>query len=150
MKPLLTVGWREFLDIPSLGLKDIKAKVDTGARTSSLHAFDIEFYKRGGKEFVKFKVHPEQESSKKTVTCKTLVIDYRKVKSSNGQTERRPVIIASIELFGLEWPIEVTLTNRDQMGFRMLLGRQALKNRLLVDCRQSYLSRKFRRKKLKK
>jgi len=142
----MTVGWREYLDLPSLDIKHIKAKVDTGARTSSLHAFDMEFYKRGQKEFVKFKVHPNQESSKKTVVCKALVTDHRKVKSSNGQTEKRPVIVLPVVLFDTKWNVEITLTNRDQMGFRMLLGRQALKNKFLVDCGQSYLSDKSKRK----
>ena len=137
-KEKVIIGWREWVKLPQLGIKNIKAKIDTGARTSSLHAMDIEFYKRGKKEFVKFRVYPVQRSSKKSIKTHAEVLEYRKVKSSNGQTEKRPVILTEVELMGITWPIEVTLTNRDEMGFRMLLGRESFRNKMLIDAGNSY------------
>lgn len=142
-KEIKIIGWREWITLSKLGIKNIKVKVDTGARTSSLHAFDIEKYKRSGKEYVKFKVHPDQDSSKKVVTCKSEVLEYRKVKSSNGQSELRPVILTEVELLGEKWPIEITLTNRDEMGFRMLLGRASIKNKFLVNAGKSFYSKQL-------
>jgi hypothetical protein len=137
-KEMQVIGWREWLTLDELDISEIKAKVDTGARTSSLHAFDVESYTRNGKEFVKFKVHPDQDSTKNTVTCRAKILEYRKVKSSNGQSELRPVIVTNVELLGEKWPIEITLTNRDAMGFRMLLGRASIKGKFLVDTGKSY------------
>ncbi len=137
-----TIGWREWLALPDLGIKRIKVKVDTGARSSSLHAFDVQTYKNNSREYVKFKIHPEQRNSKRTISCKARVLEYRKVKSSNGQSEHRPVILTSAKLMGEKWPIEVTLTNRDEMGFRMLLGRESIKKKFLVDVSQSFLGLK--------
>ena len=143
-KEIKVIGWREWVSLPSLEINRIKAKVDTGARTSSLHAFDLVFYERSGKEFVKFKVHPDQEDSKKAVRCKARVLEYRKVKSSNGQVQLRPVILTPIKLLNEVWDIEVTLTNRDEMGFRMLLGRAGIKKKFLVDAAKSYYGNKKR------
>ena len=137
------IGWREWVDLPDLAMKDIKVKVDTGARSSSLHAYDLEFIKKGKTKYVKFKVHPVQKSIKKVVKCQAKILEYRKVKSSNGSTELRPVILTKAKLMGKEWDIEVTLTNRDEMGFRMLLGRESIKNIFLVDVGKSYLGKKF-------
>tara|TARA_R110002072_G_scaffold64203_2_gene159186 strand:- start:26286 stop:26738 length:453 start_codon:yes stop_codon:yes gene_type:complete len=148
-KEMKVIGWREWLSLPDLGIKEIKTKVDTGARTSSLHAFDMEKYKRGGKDFIKFKVHPEQDNSKKTISCKSQILEYRKVKSSNGQSELRPVILTTVKLLDEEWPIEITLTNRDEMGFRMLLGRASIKNKFLVNVGKSFYSKKINEKKRK-
>ena len=89
-KILKKVGWREWVSLPDLKIPQIKAKVDTGARTSSLHAFDIEYYQRGRNEFVKFSIHPEQKTSKKEIECRAKILEYRKVNSSNGQTEISP------------------------------------------------------------
>lgn len=125
----------------------IKAKVDTGARTSSLHAYDLETYKRSGHEFIKFKVHPNQKDSHKVIKCHARVLEYRSVKSLNGKSERRPVILTEVELRGERWPIEITLTNRDEMGFRMLLGRASMKNRFLVNPGKSFYSKKPVKKK---
>ncbi|MCB0377532.1 MAG: ATP-dependent zinc protease [Bdellovibrionales bacterium] len=148
--PKPTIGWREWVSLPSVGIKKIKAKVDTGAQTSAMHAYDVEFYRKAGHEFVKFKVHPEQRSTKKSSACRARVVDYRKVKSSNGQSELRPVIISDIELMDQKWPIEITLTNRDEMGFRMLLGREAFKKRFLVDAGNSFFGEKMKKKAKKK
>ncbi|MBC85989.1 MAG: hypothetical protein CL677_02330 [Bdellovibrionaceae bacterium] len=137
-KPVKIIGWREWVGLPELGVKSIKAKVDTGARSSSLHAFDMVVFKRGSKEYVNFKIHPIQKSSAKTKRCEARVMEYRQVKSSNGHTEKRPVILTTLKLMGEEWPIELTLTNRDEMGFRMLLGRESFRRRYLVDAGKSY------------
>jgi hypothetical protein len=137
------IGWREWISLPDLEIKEIKVKVDTGAKTSSLHAFDLEKYKRNGKEYVKFKVHPDQDSVKEIVTCRAQILEYRKVKSSNGHSELRPVILTNVVLLGQEWLIEITLTNRDAMGFRMLLGRDSIKYKFLVNVGKSFYSKKI-------
>lgn len=141
-KELKVIGWREWVSLPGLKIPRIKVKVDTGARTSALHAFDIEKYRRDGKDFVKFKVYPGQDNSKNSILCRSRVLEYRKIKSSNGQTELRPVILTNIELLGETWATEVTLTNRDEMGFRMLLGRASIRNRFLVNSGKSFYSKK--------
>lgn len=140
-KEMKIIGWREWGVLPALKIKRIKMKIDTGARTSSLHAFDIKVTKKNGKDFATFKVHPEQDDSKTTVTCKAEIIEYRKVKSSNGATELRPVIETELKVLDEVWPIEITLTNRDEMGFRMLLGRASIKGMFLIDTGKSYYSK---------
>jgi hypothetical protein len=137
-KELQVIGWREWVSLPGLGVGKIKAKVDSGARTSSIHAFDIEVYKRNGKEFVKFNVHPEQKNSKNEIQCRAPILEFRKVKSSNGQSELRPVILTKIKLLEDTFEIEMTLTNRDEMGFRMLLGRESIRKRFLIDTGKSF------------
>lgn len=144
------IGWREWVELPGLKIKKIKAKVDTGARSSSLHAFELHIYERSGKEYVKFKVHPDQRSAKSSLTCNARVLEYRKIKSSNGQTELRPVIVTPIRLLGQEWPIEITLTNRDEMGFRMLLGRESFRKKFYVDAGNSYFGVKKNKKGIRK
>ncbi len=135
----LVVGWREWVGLPRLKVDRIKAKIDTGARTSSLHAFDIEVFQRGGKDFVKFKVHPLQRQSKKVVECEAELYDQRYVKSSSGHSQLRPVILTQLRVGSHLWDIELTLTNRDQMGFRMLIGRTAIRRHLLVHSGRSYI-----------
>ena len=132
-RDLPVVGWREWVALPDQGIETIKAKVDTGARTSSLHAFDLETFRKRNREYVRFNVHPEQRSAKYETEVEAPVLEWRRVKSSSGHAERRPVILATIELLGLRWRVELTLTRRDEMGFRMLLGRQAIRGRFLVD-----------------
>lgn len=144
------IGWREWVSLPELGIKNIKAKVDTGARSSSLHAYDVEIFKKGSKDYVRFKVHPEQRLTKKTVKCEHQVLEFRGIRSSNGHVEMRPVIVTNVRLLGEDWPIEVTLTNRDEMGFRMLLGRQSFREKFLVDAGQSYYGEKAEKKAHKK
>lgn len=138
--PLLTIGWREWVSLPNLGIMEIKAKIDTGARSSALHAFDLKILEENGKQRVRFKVQPLQQDTINTVIAEADLLEWREVRNSGGQTELRPVILTSVELMGQQWPIELTLTNRDAMEFRMLLGRQALKGRFLIDCEKSYLS----------
>lgn len=136
------IGWREWVSLPELEVIKIKVKVDSGARTSSLHAFDMKVYKRGQKQFVKFKLHPMQRTSKGELVCSAEIVEFRKVKSSNGSSELRPVILTTVSLMGEEWDTEVTLTNRDEMGFRMLLGRESIRKKFLVDVGKSFLALK--------
>lgn len=135
------IGWREWVGLPDLGIQTIKAKIDTGATTSAIHAFHVERFRRRGKDFARFKIHPIQKNSKVTVQAEAELIEYRSVRSSSGHETTRPVVLATIEMFDESWPIELTLSNRDQMGFRMLIGRRAMRKRFLVDPHRSYLDR---------
>jgi ribosomal protein S6--L-glutamate ligase len=126
----MILGWQEWVALPALGLPAIKAKIDTGARTSALHAFDIE---PAGRDHISFKVHPIPRRADIVVPCRARLIDSREVTSSNGERERRVVVETEIEIAGRRWSIEVTLTNRALMRTRMLLGRQALQDRVLID-----------------
>lgn len=139
--PLPLMGWREYLTLPALGIERIKVKVDTGARSSALHAFDIQQIERNGLIVVQFKVHPQQRSTTKTIQAEAPLLDQRLVKSSVGHAQLRPVIQTQVALGEQAWPIELTLTSRDQMGFRMLLGREAIRRRFWVDPGRSYLQR---------
>jgi hypothetical protein len=134
------LGWREWLGLPDLGLPLVKAKVDTGARTSTLHAFYVESYSRKGERYVRFGVHPLQRRSDVVVQCHARVVDWRAICDSGGHRERRFVISTAIRVGDLQWPIELTLTNRDPMFFRMLLGRTAMAGRVVVDPRRSFLT----------
>lgn len=140
------VGWREWVRLPDLGVRLVKAKIDTGARTSSLHADDVRFLTRGGKRLVRFVIHPKQRTSRGAIEATAPLLDMRRVRSSNGMTELRPVIRTQLDVGGECWAIELTLTLRDLMGFRMLLGRQALQGRAIVDPGRSFLTRKVKRR----
>ncbi len=135
--------------MPDLGITRIKAKIDTGARSSALHAFDIEIFKQRGLDFVRFKVHPYQHNSTDTITAESELLDIRNVRNSGGHAQSRPVIQTTVTLGERQWPLELTLTNRDVMGFRMLLGRQAVRQRFLIDSGRSYLQSSARTHKLK-
>ncbi len=132
------IGWREWIALPELGINFIKTKVDTGARTSALHAFNIEHYQRGGEDWVRFTIHPLQRNNQVEHVCKCPLQEFRVVRNSGGYKEDRFVITTPITLGDQTWPIEITLTNRDEMGFRMLLGRTALRGRFMIDPAQSY------------
>ena len=134
-----TVGWREWVALPDWGVPWIKAKIDTGARTSALHAFAIETFERDGQAWARFAVHPWQDTAADAVVVEAPLLDRRPVRSSSGTTVIRPVVLTEMVLASRSLPIEVTLTRRDEMGFRMLIGRQALRRRFLVDPARSYL-----------
>lgn len=149
---LPVIGWREWVDLPGLGIKRVKAKVDTGARSSCLHAFDLEPFTRRGRDWVRFQVHPIQRNNKKTIAVEAAVLEYRSVRSSSGKASLRPVIVTEVKLMDRVVPVEMTLANRDVMGFRMLLGREAVRRRFLVDPGKSYLGGKppLKKKRTKK
>ncbi len=138
-KALPCIGWREWLALPGLGIPKITAKVDTGARSSSLHAFGIERGRAEGRDRVAFYTHPRQRGDGPGVSCSAELLDVRTVRSSNGGLEERYFIRTMARLQGVEWPIELTLTNREDMSFRMLLGREAIRRRFLVDSGRSFL-----------
>ncbi len=135
-----TIGWREWLALPQLGIPAIKAKIDTGARTSALHTFSLEEFTSGGRRMVRFGIHPLQKRQDIELFCEAPVLERRRVKDSGGHVEKRFVIQTEAVLRGAVWMINVTLTNRDAMLFRMLLGRTAIETRFVVDPGRSYLN----------
>ncbi|MBK1654767.1 ATP-dependent zinc protease family protein [Allochromatium vinosum] len=141
----LILGWREWLALPELGLPAIKAKVDTGARTSTLHAFYVDTFRRDGRLYARFGVHPLQQRADLVIHGEAPVIDRRQVSDSGGHREERYVIETRLALAGQTWPIELTLTNRETMLFRMLLGRTAINGRALVDPEKSFLTGQVQR-----
>ena len=142
----LLLGWQEWCGLPLLDIPYIKAKIDTGAKTSALHAFNIKPVTKHKQKWVEFEIHPLQGSHKIIQKCQAQVIDEREVMSSTGHTEHRYVIMASLTLGQLSYPIELTLSNRDLMKFRMLLGREALQNKFWVDPAHKMLLGRYTRK----
>ena len=133
------VGWREWVGLPGLGIDGIKAKIDTGARTSALHAVRVRADRIDGIDIVRFDVHPLQRSTRPLVNCQLALVDERYVRSSDGARELRPVVETAVRLGDETWPIELTLTNRSLMGFRLLLGRRALRRKFVVDPGRSWI-----------
>lgn len=127
------IGSEEWCSFPELGIPAIKARVDSGAKTSSIHAFNIQPFRRSGQTWVSFEIHPIQNNRRTVIRCERPVIDKRVIKSSSGLSETRYVVNAHLKLGEELWEVELTLANRDSMGFRMLLGREAMQNRLIVD-----------------
>jgi hypothetical protein len=132
-------GWREWVSLPGIGVPWVKAKLDTGARSSALHAFDIEEVAKDGEAWVRFSIHPWQRTDAGAVDTEARVVDVRSVRSSSGQADLRFVVMMDIRLLARTITAEVTLSRRDEMGFRMLVGREALRQGFLVDPSRSYL-----------
>lgn len=141
-EPLKTLGWREWVCLPGLGVTDMKAKIDTGAKTSAIHAFRITEFTENGQLWVSFYIHPVQRKKRPEISCRAQVIDKRLVRSSNGKEEARYVIETDLQIGKQTWPAEFTLTNRDEMGFRALIGRQALNKRFVVDPARSFIQKR--------
>ncbi len=136
------MGWREWVVLPDLNIDWIKAKIDTGARTSSLHAEDVEVTREDGIDRVQFTVAPWQMSTLDSTRSTAELLEFRSVRSSSGEAEDRPVILTTVRIAGTEVLAELTLTRRDEMGFRMLIGREALRQRFAVDSGSSYLGKR--------
>jgi len=137
-QPKMIIGWREWVSLPDFCVPGIKVKVDSGAATSAIHAFDIEPFDKDGVPFVRFNIHPLQGRHDISMPCEAKLVDRRMVKNSGGKSQNRYVIETTLSLAGSRWTIDLTLTNRDQMKFRMLLGRSAMRGRLIVDPQLSY------------
>lgn len=146
MTELDVLGWREWIGFPDLGISQIKAKVDTGARTSCLHAFLVEPFEQEGALWVRFDIHPNQNNSSEVLSCTAPVLDKRVVKDSGGHEELRYVIETVISIGDRQHTVEVTLTDRDTMKFRVLLGRTAIRRLYVVDSGRSYVRGKRKRK----
>lgn len=138
-RSLPVIGWREWITLTELSDVQIKAKIDTGARTSSLHAFNLNLSERANVTVATFEIHPVQRSGRLVQPVEAEVIEFRDVRSSTGHVEHRPVIRTPITVGDHRFDIDITLASRDQMGFRMLLGRAAVRRRFLVDPGRSYL-----------
>lgn len=148
--PLPVIGWREYVKFPELNLENIKAKVDTGARSSCLHALNIEYFTKHGERWVRFEVHPQQRNAQVSVQCQARLLEERHIKDSGGTKTHRPVIETTIMLGTVAVKAEVTLIARGSMGFRVLIGRQAVRGRFLVDPGHSYKMGRPNKKKKKK
>ena len=135
----MTAGWREWVSLPGLEVEWIKAKLDTGARSSAIHAFDVTELDRDGEPWVRFAIQPWQRSSDDSVHVELPVHDTRSIRSSTGHVQERYVVLMDLTLLDRTITAEVTLSSRDRMGFRMLIGRDALRQGYLVDSRRSYL-----------
>ena len=145
MKEKQILGWREWVGFPELGIVQIKAKVDSGARTSCLHAFRVEPFEREDCDWVRFDIHPQQGNTTEVITCEAPVLDKRAVRDSGGHEEMRYVIETTISIGDQSHTAEVTLTDRDTMKFRVLLGRSMFRGKYLVDANRSYLRGKKKR-----
>lgn len=137
--PKLIAGWREWAQLPELRVEMIKVKIDTGAKTSALHAFEVSTFTYMGRDCVQFDIHPIQDNDYITHTCICPIVDYRWIRSSTGHSQKRIIIHTTLKMGEFSNLIELSLANRDEMGFRMLVGRNALKKNLLVDPSHSFL-----------
>lgn len=137
--PPTLIGWREWVALPELGAARIKAKVDTGAKTSALHAFRLKTVIKDGVEYAEFFLHPEQKKRLPEFFCSAPVVDRRSIRSSNGQVEKRLIIRTRLSIGGRDYPIALSLTNRNSMGFRLLLGRDAFRKKFVINPSASFL-----------
>lgn len=144
---LPVIGWREWVSLPDLGVAKIKAKIDTGAATSAIHVSHFRMLNSKKKDSMKveFRVHPAQQRSHPAIVTRATLLEHRHVRSSVGHLTERPVIKTTLKIGETSWPIELTLVNRDIMSFRMLIGREALKGRYLVNPGRSHLVKKFKK-----
>lgn len=149
-RQLQNIGWQEWVELPELNVPAIKVKIDTGAKTSSLHAYDIRRVRQNRMDYVSFMIHPLQGKDKPEIPCCEPIIDVRNVMSSNGHIEERFVISTPIILGKRKWDIELTLSNRDPLRFRMLLGREALRDQVIIDPSKSLLVKKYKKKDLQR
>lgn len=133
------IGWREWLELPALGIPGVKAKIDTGARSSALHTSSFEIEDREGVPWVQFVIHPLTRSNDVELSCESPILEFRDVKDSGGHIEHRPFIRTKAKLGDYEWDIDLSLTNREGMKFRMLLGREAVASDFIIDPSTSYL-----------
>jgi ribosomal protein S6--L-glutamate ligase len=151
LKPLKSIiGWQEWCALPTLHIPAIKAKIDTGAKTSALHAWEIRPFQRQGESLVHFVVHPIQRNTHITLTCTAPVVDQRYIMNSGGDRELRYIIKTYLTMGNFSWEIELSLTNRDSMAFRMLLGRDALKGHSFVDPGKILTMGEFTKKEVRK
>lgn len=145
----IIIGRLESISLPDLAIDDLPVRIDTGAQTSSLHVDNIRKFYKNGKPCVKFDIHPDIHNVGSIVPCSALIYDIRRIKSSNGSTEQRYVIKTPMSLGDNSWPIEITLTDRSDMSYLMLLGREAMKKRILVDPSRVFLASNHSKKILK-
>jgi hypothetical protein len=138
-KEPVSIGWRERVSLPDLEVEGIKVKIDSGAQTSSIHAFRPRFSQRDDGEWVSFEIHPRRRSRKDAVRVSAKVLTHRWIRSSNGKRELRPVIMTTMSLGGAVFKAEMTLANRHLMAYRMILGRSAMRGRFMVDPGKSYI-----------
>ena len=138
-KDKIVIGWQEIISLPQLNIPEIEVKVDTGAKTSSLHAENIQFFEKSGKEYITFDTYPNQENKDLVVRCQAPVIEKRDVKSSSGYQENRPMIKTNIKIGNYVFEIDLNLTKRDYMKSRMLLGRDAMTGCMIIDPEHKYL-----------
>ena len=139
MKNKMVIGNLENCDLPDLGIFDLQVRIDTGAKTSSLHVDNLSRYKKAGKPWVRFVIHSSIHNVEDIVECTSPLHDVRRIKSSNGSSEERYVIKTTVHLGNKSWPIEITLTDRSDMSYLMLLGREAMKDKVLVDPSATFL-----------
>lgn len=149
IQPILkypVIGWREWVALPQLNISRIKAKIDTGARTSALHAFSLKPFTENGQDKISFDIHPLQHDIGNIISCTANVVDKRLVTDSGGHEEERYVIMTPITIAGQTWSIEITLTERENMLFRMLLGRSAIRKRFIINPARSFITTKALKK----